>query len=177
LARNAGSAASPVGADGTAPIKVFYEDGRCVMAAYRNVSVFVWGTQATLPLITHVEAVAEYLGANYPSGNSTVHVILKDVPPPDPEARAKLRELTERYAGKLACNAAVVAGGGFWASAMRGLITGIHWLKGRQFKSRTCGSLEEVAAWMPAPHVEVTSIWLEEAELLAALKDLRQRVQ
>jgi hypothetical protein len=163
-------------AAGQAPHTIFYDDGRCVMATYKNVSVFVWGTQATLALAEHVASVAEQLRRSYPGGNSTVHVILKDVGLPEPDVRAKLRALTERYAYKLACNAAVIEGGGFWASAMRGLITSFHWLQGRRFKSRTCGTLEEVAAWMPEPHLEMTSVEIDPAELLTALRSLRQRI-
>jgi hypothetical protein len=156
---------------------LFYDDGRCVMAAYKNVSVFVWGTQATLPLVDRLAAVGEHLRKSYPGGNSTVHVILKDVAPPDGDVRAKLQMLTERYASKLACNAAVIEGGGFWASAMRGLITSFHWLKGRRFKSCTCATLDEVAAWMPGPHLEMTSIELDTTELLQVFKMIRQRVR
>jgi hypothetical protein len=158
------------------PCNLYYEDGRCVMAAYKNVSIVAWATQATLPLVERLESLGAHMASSYLEGHSTVHIILRDTPPPDAEARAKLLSLTQENAHKLACNVAVIDSGGFWASAMRGLITSFHWLKSRRFKSRTCATIEEVAAWLPAPHLEMTSVPLEQAELLAVLRSIRQRV-
>ena len=155
---------------------VFYETERCVMAMYQNLSVIVWDTQATIPLVEHLEALSTQISRAHSEGISAIHVILDGAPMPTPEARQRLGALALRYAEELACIATVIAGDGFWASAMRGLITSLQWLERRPFKARTFATIDEVASWLPPLHAERTGIQIDPAQLLHVMASVRARI-
>jgi hypothetical protein len=146
------------------------------MATYKNLTIVIWATQATLPLVEHLGQLSETMIAAHPEGVSAIHVIQNGAPLPTAEARQQLSVLTNRYSPLMACAATLIGGEGFWASAMRGIVTSIHWLERRPFKALTCSTLEEIAAWLPAPHAERTHVVIGQTELLQVLSSVRGRV-
>jgi hypothetical protein len=157
-------------------ISVVFEAEGCVMAAWKNVAIVVWATQATLELSQRLEVASAELIRAYPQGISSVHVIADKTPLPGADARNHLREITERYAANLACVGTVIDGDGFWASAMRSFLTSLHWLSRRPFKAHYASSIPELAEWLPTHHALQTGVVIQRAELTAVMLELSKRV-
>jgi hypothetical protein len=155
---------------------VFEAEG-CAMATWKNLTLVVWATQATLGLSRQLEVVSTDLIRAHPRGISSVHLIADKTPLPGADARNHLQEITVRYAADLACIGTVIDGDGFWASAMRSFLRSLHWLSRRPFKAHYAGNIAELAEWLPAHHVVKTGVAIQPAELAAVLHDLAKRVR
>jgi hypothetical protein len=68
------------------------------------------------------------------------------------------------------CVGIVVGGTGFWASAIRGLITGLRSASSREYPLKLAGSIDELVSWLPEPHFKRTGIALDPAEFARALQ-------
>jgi hypothetical protein len=160
------------------PYKIVFEVPGCVMAAHKNVSIVIWATQATIEVVGKLDALAAAMRSTSAASamkTSTISVVTSRAPFPTREAREKLAEITDRHAHRLACNATLISGDGFWAGAMRGLVTSLHWFEARPFRARICATVEEVAEWLPEPHLELTSVVIDPVELAAILHILEKR--
>ena len=158
-------------------VVVRQEEPGFVITEWKNVSIVVWGVQATLPRAAKLRDAGEALIARHPEGIASVQIIANGVALPDSATRAELDRLTNGFAPNLSCIATVLEGSGFWASAMRSFITSIHWVARRPFKVRIGSTLADAAAWIPAPHYERTRVRLGQAELLRALTSTRERIR
>lgn len=159
-----------------AGVEIVYQDDEHLIATFQNVIVTVWGTRSTVATIEHLDSAAHQLWARHPTGISSLHLILHSEGMPDGAARAALNKLTDVHAPHLACVATLVQGSGFWASAMRGLLTSLHFLVRRPFKARICASLEEMASWLVEPHARMTGVTLERDAVCSILQVLAQRM-
>ncbi|HKU44040.1 MAG TPA: hypothetical protein VJR89_38025 [Polyangiales bacterium] len=137
--------------DYAATTRIAYEGDGCVIAVWQDISMGIWGKSATLPLILELEKVRELISSQYPK-TSSVHVLVNDAGPPQPDARKKLEEITAKSEGRLIGVATVVPGAGFRVSAMRGFLTGLHWLQRRPYSARVCSSVREGAEWLAPLH-------------------------
>lgn len=151
-----------------------------------NVNVHVWWA----PL---VESVVERLGAfsnativrsraplhgsthGQPAGMSFVHIVTDSVGVPDPQTRSAILALGKRFENDVGPTAVVVGGEGFWASALRGAITGLWLAVPKSMPMRMCGSVEEVAAWLPARHAESNGVAIDADELIGVLHEASKR--
>jgi hypothetical protein len=157
-------------------VVIAHEEPGFVIAEWKNVSIVVWGVQATLPLVARLRGAAEALIARHPEGIASVQIISNGAPLPDSATRAELDRMTDGFAKSLSCVATVLEGSGFWASAMHSFITSIHWVARRPFKVRIGSTLSDAAAWIPTPHYERTRVRVGPTELLRALTSARARV-
>jgi hypothetical protein len=132
------------------PTITFAADG-CVMGYWRDLSLAVWATQATMPLVNELTKLADMLEAKY-GLTSTVHLIVDNAPVPGNEARTALDALTKRYQEKLQCVVTMVEATGFMASAMRSFLTGLHVLARRAYKNKVAADVHEAATWLAANH-------------------------
>jgi hypothetical protein len=144
-----------------------------LMAAYKNVNVIVWYASASAEAIEMLDEATVARVRDWPGGISAIHVVLPSSGLPSAEARDALVRSGKRWGDNLACVGVVIERKGFWASAMRGAITGIQMLAPRTFLSQVHDSLEQVAEWLPAHHLKRTGVQLEAAELLAVLRRIR----
>ncbi|HEX4339205.1 MAG TPA: hypothetical protein VH062_25030 [Polyangiaceae bacterium] len=147
-----------------------------IIALWRNVSVVVWGVQATMPLVQKLESHSDDFVAKHSEGISAIHVIANGAALPDSTTRSELNRLTAKYSKDLACMATVIEGTGFWASAMHSFITGMHWVSRRPFKVRISGSISDIAGWMPMAHAERTGVRFTAPDLLRAISSVRERI-
>lgn len=159
-----------------APRIVFQSPG-CVMAVWKNISIGVWATQATVPLVREFTALSAELARTWPGKLSTIHLVVNDAPLPVGDARAQLGNLTTQYQDRLVCALTVLSGSGFWSSAMRGFITSLHWLKQPKYKALICKSTEEGAAWLPMLHSRETGVYLDSGGLQRMLDGLLSRIE
>jgi hypothetical protein len=153
---------------------IAYESHGCVIAAYHDISICIWATQATPELARELEAVGYRIVGSY-GQSSTIHVVLDNTPLPTAAARDKLNEITRTFSSSLVCIATVLTGNGFWVSAMRSFLTSLYWLSGRSpYKVRICATIEEAARWL-APLHSLRSFAVDAGELASLLLSLRNR--
>jgi hypothetical protein len=145
------------------------EPGTCCAGAWANVTITRWQSRATGPAVERVLRVSSEIRAAYPSGISSIHIIREGAAMPTPEGRAGLVKLMNAHADQLACVAIVVGGSGFWASAIRSLVTGMRTVSSRAYQLRLFGSIDGVVAWLPALHTQRTGIAVDPDEFARAL--------
>ena len=66
---------------------------------------------------------------------------------PSEEARTACIEMIKRTQGRVASSVTVVCGDGFWASALRGVLTTFNLLPGTGHPTKTCRLPEEAVDW------------------------------
>lgn len=133
------------------------------MAEWQNILITAWATQPTGALVDAFAQRATALFERYEK-LSAAHVLLDGAAMPSAEARHALQALAERYRGRLACVGTVIAGTGFWASAMRGFVTGMHVIKARPANS-TFVSSHDLAHWLAPQHGIATGVVCTAVEL------------
>jgi hypothetical protein len=147
---------------------ITFETSGCVMGHWKNVTLVVWGAQATVPLIAELTKLSEKVFEQYRMA-SAVHLAVNHARPPASDARAALEELTARYQNQLACAAILIEGSGFWASAIRSVLTGLEGVRRAPFKTQTFGRIDELARWLSRTHSAKTAETLEAADVEAAI--------
>lgn len=152
------------------------EPGVFAFSAWQNVTIFVWQDGATIEAVRRLAEVTEPVYATYPEGVSNVHVIDARVPLPDNAVRDELTALMRTRAEQRGCIGVVLDGGGFWASALRSLITGMRVLTPRSFELRIMSSSEEIARWLPSPHFKKTGRHIDSESLRGAIEETRALV-
>jgi hypothetical protein len=148
------------------------EAGHFSCHSWQNIMFTCWFTRATGPAVQRIAELREVMDREHPEGLSVVYLIANDAGLPTPEARAGVSQLMTRYHRKRACLAIVVQGEGFWAGAMRAVITGVRMLTPEQFSMGVFSRVEQVAAWLPAQHLQRTGTELQRAEFLVILRQL-----
>ncbi len=170
-ATHRGGAAGP----GESPrLEVLHETDGFVMATWENVAIHVWTVAGTLPLVDALDRLSATFTSAHPEGISAIHIIAKNAPLPPSDVREALQEVTKRYALRVACVCHVVEGSGFWASALHGFLTGLHWITRGPFRLHICSDIAAAARWVPAPHAEATKVPIGVAELEEVLRTVRR---
>lgn len=159
-----------------ARIRYQYETDRMITAVWQNVGIVIWGRQATQALVEKLEERTRADLDEFPQGISAIHIVLDGTPLPDADARVGLAELSQRYGPRYGSVLTVIEGDGFWRSAMRSFVTGLHWVGRRPFHAKICSTLEEAAQALPDPHRKRTGVAVNSADLLSALREVRDRV-
>jgi hypothetical protein len=142
---------------------------------WKNVAFIVWFAPATLESLATLEKGIESLTERHPEGLSSVHIMVpggKSLP--TVEARAELARLMREYPALSSLVAVVIPGSGFWASALRGVVTALAMLSPRGKKPYICGTLREVVLWLPDLHCEQTGVRIDPEQLLAALRHVER---
>ena len=155
------------------PIITFAGEG-CVMGHWHGVMSSVWATRTTFELVAEIEKLLVAVSKSYPK-ISAVHLITSSFSLPPADVRAKLGDLTQRYGDRLACSATMLGGTGFWASAIRGAVTGIQVIDLRRRRQRVFADLEELANWVAPKHNEATGSTITPQELRHALAWMLER--
>jgi hypothetical protein len=153
---------------------ISFETDGCVMGSWKNITIVVWGTQATVALVSELARFSDELVKLHPK-LSTVHMIINGAPMPDTETRMALESLSERYTDQIACAGTLIEGGGFWASAMRSFLTGLNLIARPRFKTKTCATTRELAGWLVPVHARETGVQIDEAELTRILDGMLSR--
>jgi len=138
---------------------------------WKNVVIVVWFDAATVESILVFERSCQERAQKHPQGMSSVHIMVpggKSLP--TAEARAELSRVMREYAQYSAATAVVIPGTGFWASALRGMITAVSMLARTSANPRICGDFAAVAAWLPEVHEQRTGVRISANELVSALQ-------
>lgn len=146
--------------------------GVVTIYGYKNVNLIVWDGPANVEAVEVLGRVTARRRRTHPEGLSAVHVVRTQITMPDAEVREAIVKLMKQVEGVVGAIAFVVGGGGFWASSLRSLITGMKMLSRSSFELRLHGGLDEAAAWLPAAHMKRTGVQLESNDLLAALNQI-----
>lgn len=173
LARGAGDGARGFGA--SMP-RVEHEAGGIVLAEWRNLTINVWGGRVTRPALDALDRMGRTMARKFPDGFSSLHLVVDNTPLPEPEARSRLDEISKTHAADIGCIITVIEGDGFWRSAVRSFITGLHWVERRPYEAHTCSSIDELVDVLPRPHWERTGVPLRGKELDQAVRWVRARV-
>lgn len=145
------------------------EPGTCSAGAWANLTITRWQNRATGPAVERVARVSREIRAAYPNGISSVHLLCEGTGLPTPEGREGLMRLMNSQVEQLACVAIVIGGSGFWASAIRSMITGLRSMSSRAYELKLMGSIDEVAAWVPGVHTRRTGVAIRNDSLARAL--------
>ena len=181
--------ASSSAKDGVQPQQLTVLDAQpdvFTFCTWGNVNIHVWWAPLVEPMVERLGAFssatilrsrAEPRASTRPrrAGMSFVHIVTEDVGVPDPETRSALLALGKRFENDVGPTAVVVGGEGFWASALRGAITGLWLAVPKSMPMRMCGSIEEVAGWLPAKHLESNGSPIDADELIQVLQEASRR--
>ena len=145
---------------------------------WNNVGFTLWFGPATLESLRSYEAACRDCIAAQPGKLSSVHILVPGSSQlPSPEVRAKLAELTREFGHTSAAMAVMIPGNGFWASALRGLVTAIHLVGSREYETKIFGTIEEIAAWLPEAQRKRSGIEISSAQLLTALRQVLREAE
>jgi hypothetical protein len=140
---------------------------------WQNVSIVVWSGTATLESVDVYEDLCRQSRERFPAGLSSVHIIVpRQSLLPGSQVRDALTRVNAQYLDLVGAVAIVIQGGGFWASAVRGMITALtlSLTRSRGFELRIHAHVDEVAEWLPAAHLKRTGVTLGHDELQSALQ-------
>jgi hypothetical protein len=141
---------------------------------WRNIMFVAWQGQAEAELVRKLGPLTrELLPRTRAQKLSYIHLVRNSLALPDAETRDALLDLSREYVHQTACVAAIIEGGGFWASAIRGFITGIRVLAPRELSVRMHKSTTELLAWFPEEHARLTGVEIDPSELIRQVEHVR----
>jgi len=126
------------------------------MLAYENVTIVIWHAMPGPESVERLRVVSARRRQQYPHGLSVVHIIKGQFELPDAPTRDAFVRLVKEAEGALLVLAVVITGMGFWASAVRSLVTSIRVLSRGSFDLGLHSSIEEVVRWLPGKHSQRT---------------------
>jgi hypothetical protein len=142
------------------------------VTGWRNVLIVAWEGRptavATRLLGTITERSLEALGAG--TKLSYIHLVPVGLGLPDSAGRAALQEITQRHGQQTACVGVIVSGSGFWASAVRGIVTSVQVVAPHSIDLRVHANSAELLSWFPREHELQTGVAIQAAELQRELE-------
>jgi hypothetical protein len=157
------------------PTVTYATDG-CVMSYWRNIIINAWGVPASTILAGELRKIMAHVSAEYTRW-STVHVVIGASSLPAKDVRAEFAKISKDFQHEMEYSAILIWDDGFWASAVRSLITGMAAFTNRPAQIKLCGSADELARWMAQGHSTKTGELVEVAELTQAVEWLVDRPQ
>jgi hypothetical protein len=138
---------------------------------WQNVAITVWFGPATMQSLVVFEKGCKSFCAQHPEGVSSVHIMVPGgTSMPTAEARARVGSIMRENAQRTVAAATLIPGNGFWASALRSMVTAILLLAPRSLAFRIFGDLESLAAWLAPLHSQGTGVNVQPHELFRALR-------
>jgi hypothetical protein len=161
---------------GAAEVVIDYAVPGCVIAHLRNLTFCAWNTMPTAEHVEAFMAMAQQLSEIYPK-NSNVSLVLRESELPGGKARGALETLVAQYASYLHSVALVIDGDGFWASMVRSFLTGLHLLRGNDYRCKAFASTADAIPWLLPAHNAETGVSITARELEAACEAIYRRMQ
>jgi hypothetical protein len=141
---------------------------------WKNVVIVAWLGRPTAVATRELGTISgRILGVLGDQKLSYVHLIPLEVHLPDSETRAALHDITRDYGQYTACVGVIVRGSGFWASALRSLVTSVKVIAPRSVDIRIHADIAELLTWFPAEHAQRTGVTLEPADFVKTLSEAR----
>jgi hypothetical protein len=144
------------------------------LGSWNSFNALVWMRSATLDVCARVEKA---LVARFESNRqlmSTVHVIVADAGPPQPDARDELEAINARLAHTVACGAVVMERGGLVGLALRSVVTGLIIAAPKHYRVKVFDAIEPCASWVADQHEKVTETSVDHGAVLELLKYARK---
>lgn len=130
-----------------------------------RIAITAWLGQLTLESVEVYTRFIQQFSARLAGGRgSIVHLVNERVALPPSSTRPALAKLAEK--DDVACTSIVIEGSGFWASAVRGFVTGMRLLGPSTMRIHEHSTIADVVAWLPAEHEKLTGEHLDSEELL-----------
>jgi hypothetical protein len=149
------------------------DPGRFRYSAWNNITVGVWADQATLEAAQRVIRISKWMTSRFPQGHSNIIFVLDGAPAPTPEATKIFSKVYDEKFSDLACMGIVIEGTGFWASAMRSMITGQRLHAPGNVRVRVCEGIDPLLEWLLPEHYARTRTRFQPQEIRSALSALR----
>lgn len=144
---------------------------------WQNLAVTVWCSAPNMESLAAFGQRSRAFCAAHPEGFSSVHVMIPGgTAMPTSEVRAELSRIINESAPHVAAGAALIAGDGFWASALRGLVTALTLLMPRSLAPRIYAQQEPLADWLAPLHSERTGVQVQASEVLQVLRMVQSSV-
>jgi hypothetical protein len=165
-------------ADPTNELQVLDEQpDRFAFFGWNNITIATWSGPPDAQAVTRLARVGERRLREVSTPLTDVHLVLGKITFPDAATREVLIAESRKAAPHLGTVAVVVGGEGFWASAIRGFITGVHVLVPGHFQLRLFGRVDELVDWLPAAHESKTGVSVPKEQLRAVLDQVHAHVR
>jgi hypothetical protein len=137
---------------------------------WKNVAITLWFGPATVESLPVYEQGCKRFCEKYPGGVSSVHIMVPGGSSmPTAEARAELSRIIRSFGHHTVGVGVIIPGSGFWASALRSMVTALAMLAPRGFGLQIFGDHETLSEWLAPLHSARTSVPVQPAELRWAL--------
>ncbi len=140
------------------------------VGSWRNVAIQIWGSETTVARLDQCSDCHRRVLLRHPGKLVTFAIIMPGVPPRlgDGE-RKRIRQMSEEQRSSTVAAVQVVEGSGFWASAVRAVLTGLGMFS--VTRNKVFDGVADAVAWVMA----TTFVDAPAKEFLAAVYDARQR--
>jgi hypothetical protein len=128
--------------------------GQYAFFRWQDVSIIVWVADATTAGVARLAELSAENERLFPAGVTAVHWVSGGVGLPSAEVRLALREIATRHRKSVHGVGVVLNGDGFWASALRGALTGVLMLGARAMPARFFVDAKSAAQWVEDDRVE-----------------------
>ncbi|MET0595143.1 MAG: hypothetical protein ABW133_20755 [Polyangiaceae bacterium] len=162
---------SPIGNVAEEPIIHQGTEG-VFFGSWKNVLVSIWEAQGTIVAVDRMLDAVAAMPRISPK-RSDIYVIAEGARLPESGVRDHFVEVIQSHSADLACVAVVVEGSGFWASALRSFVTGLHWLAPRSFDFKLHGSIDDVITHLPPVHERLSGIHLDHGRFERLIREWR----
>lgn len=139
---------------------------------YENITIFVWHAKPTLVAAQQLSVVSQRRRAAFAHGISVVHLVQVTFEMPDGPTRDEFVRLLRDGGGKLAVLCMIVGTSGFWASALRSLITGLRVLSRGTFDIGFHMDIAESVEYLHSRHLAKTGVTIDDEHFTGVLTKL-----
>jgi hypothetical protein len=153
------------------------DPGMVSFFAFENITIVVWHGKPNPGSVDQLTRVSERRRKANPHGVSVIHLVQGQWELPDSATREAFVRLMKDGDGQLAVVSVVIGGSGFWASAVRSLVTGFRVLARGSFDMGLHGEISEVVSWLPARHTARTGVAVKSEQLERVLTFAQSHVQ
>lgn len=148
------------------------EPGVVSLYGFENITIVVWHAKPTVTAAEQLARLSQRRRAEFTHGISAMHLVQATFEMPDGPTRDTFVKLLRDGGGKLAVLSVVVGTGGFWASALRSLVTGLRVLSRGSFDLGLHRDIPEAVDYLLPRHLAKTSVPVDREQLTSALTKL-----
>jgi hypothetical protein len=160
--------------DNTASV-IALEHDYC-FAGWNAIFIVIWRHDTTSDGVRNLDLKLRDHEKAHPDGCGLLTIIEQGAPMPTSEVRTALARFMTEGARVIRSSAVAFEGAGFRAAAVRGVVTGLTMLARQPYPHKVFATMPDAAQWLGASLRETAKLNVDSAALLAALSDLRARV-
>lgn len=150
--------------------------GRCAFGHHGNVALQAWHEPPDAADARALHTASVQLVQRYPMGLSSIHWVRSGGRLPDHEARSVMSRTLAAYGDHYGRLAIVLNGDGFWAGAVRGMLTGLGIASGNREAFRVVASTVEAVRWLSEPHRQRTGVTVDGPRLCQSVARLVESI-